>query len=466
MGAEIAAFGGDPANVTIFGESAGAMSCATLLGAPRTQGLFHRAILQSGSANYISSPEGAAGVAEAFLREMDLSPRDPRPLLDEPPERIVRGQRRFFLGLAANPKQVFAGNFLAPRRIGVTLFLAFVMATRLLRRLALFVLGSLRDLARPARRRRGRFRTLFASLFTRASGFELPFEPVLDDGLLPRHPFDAIGDGLSMRVPVLVGTNLDETKLFAFMDPESRFLDEKALLERCEQKLAGAGGRARELARHAIETYRTARAARGESITPSELWYAIESDRTMRYPAMRSPRCRARTSRRPTRTSSPGARPSWAERSAPATGSSAVRLRHARSPACPGLRRKPTPRRARTRNADPGCLDPVRAHRMPRTPRARRMACIRAREPRHDDPRPPVPGRARAARKRARVLGGVGVARSRAASGSRPYKEHMMSKRLQDKVAFVTGAASGAKDYGLAVGNAADLILVAAQTAA
>src|SRR5262249_59655330 len=56
----IAAFGGDPGNVTLFGQSAGAMSIGTLLSMPRPEGLFRRAIAQSGG--------GRQGVSAATAR--------------------------------------------------------------------------------------------------------------------------------------------------------------------------------------------------------------------------------------------------------------------------------------------------------------------------------------------------------------------------------------------------------------
>jgi para-nitrobenzyl esterase len=72
----IANFGGDPDNVTIFGESAGGGSVGTLLGLPATKGLFHGAIAQSGASSWYTSREGGTKVAQAIIDALGVKAGD------------------------------------------------------------------------------------------------------------------------------------------------------------------------------------------------------------------------------------------------------------------------------------------------------------------------------------------------------------------------------------------------------
>ena len=81
-------FGGDPANVTIMGESGGGAKVSMLLAMPDAKGLFHRAIIQSGPALRGVLRKTAAGVAKGILDELPVSPSDLKTLQRIPAETI------------------------------------------------------------------------------------------------------------------------------------------------------------------------------------------------------------------------------------------------------------------------------------------------------------------------------------------------------------------------------------------
>jgi para-nitrobenzyl esterase len=86
----VAAFGGNPDDVTIFGESAGGMSVGTLLGMPKAQGLFHRAIVQSGSASFAARAAQSTAVARDVLELAGVTTAED--LRSVPAEKILEAQ--------------------------------------------------------------------------------------------------------------------------------------------------------------------------------------------------------------------------------------------------------------------------------------------------------------------------------------------------------------------------------------
>jgi para-nitrobenzyl esterase len=167
----IAGFGGDPGNVTIFGESGGGGKVSVLLAMPAAAGLFHRAIIQSGAAIRVSTRERANALAEAALKELGIARHHSDRLQQVPADKLAAA--------------------IAP---------------------------AVRAVGRPPLPLLDRY----------------DFGPVVDGHDLPRQPFDPEAPAIADKIPLLIGGTREESGFFLANDDEiwERRLTEESLRRR------------------------------------------------------------------------------------------------------------------------------------------------------------------------------------------------------------------------------------------
>ena len=214
----IAAFGGDPGNVLVFGESGGGAKTSCLYAMPSAAAYFNKASIESGPGVRMTPRETAAETTALLLRAMQLAPGDWRRLLEVSAADLLALQLRL-------PST-------APR--------------------------STADAADVARRRP-------IGIGPAAPG---GFAPVVDGGALPHDPFDPTAPTISRDKPLMVGWNEDEYTFFAWAskDTSGFRLNVDALRAKLTPQFGADTARI-------VDTYERSRPA----ASPTDIYVAIET---------------------------------------------------------------------------------------------------------------------------------------------------------------------------------------------
>jgi para-nitrobenzyl esterase len=153
----IANFGGDPGNVLIFGQSGGGGKVSTLCSMPMAKGLFHKAVVQSGSTLRLGDLELAAKLAAATIAELGITKASIDKIQSMPYAKLLDAQAAALKKLQPIPP---AGGVGMPT--------------------------------------------------VRGAAPRMGFSPVVDGKIVTRHPFDPDAPDISANVPMLIGTVLNE----------------------------------------------------------------------------------------------------------------------------------------------------------------------------------------------------------------------------------------------------------------